>query len=118
MSEPIDRKLYEQVKAEADKIYKKPSAFKSGFVVKTYKARGGKYRTVSKERPLADWFKAEWKSISGKDEYPVFRPTRRVNKKTPLLPSEIDPKNLKEQIKLKQKLKGDKNLPAFKKKRD
>jgi hypothetical protein len=32
------------------------------------------------------------------------------------LVSEIDPKQLKEQIKLKQKIAGSKNLPAFKSK--
>lgn len=118
MSEPIDRNLYEKVKAKADTIYKKPSAYKSGYIVQEYKRQGGKYRTVSKDRPLQRWFKETWKSTSGKDEYPVLRPTKRISKKTPLLASEIDPKNLKEQTKLKQKLKGDKNLPAFKKKRD
>ena len=51
MSQPINRKLYEEVKAEADTIYKKPSAYKSGFIVKTYKQRGGKYRAVSKDSP-------------------------------------------------------------------
>jgi len=43
----------------------------------------------------------------------VYRPTKRINKKTPLTPDEIDPANLKEQIVLKQKLKGKKNLPSF-----
>jgi hypothetical protein len=51
-----------------------------------------------------------------KTSYPVYRPTVRVNKQTPLLVSEIDPKNLKQQIKLKQKIKGEKNLPKFLKK--
>jgi hypothetical protein len=118
MSQPINRKLYEEVKAEADTIYKKPSAYKSGFIVKTYKSRGGKYRGVSKDRPLERWFKETWVSTSGKDEYPVLRPTKRISKDTPLLASEIDPKNLKEQIKLKQKIKGGGNLPPFKKKKD
>jgi hypothetical protein len=118
MSQPINRKLYEEVKAEADTIYKKASAYKSGFIVKTYKARGGKYRVVSKDRPLERWFKETWVSTSGKDEYPVLRPTKRISKDTPLTIDEIDPKNLKEQIKLKQKIKGTKNLPPFKKKKD
>jgi hypothetical protein len=45
-----------------------------------------------------------------------LRPTVRINKRTPLLASEINKKNLQEQIKLKQIFKGDKNLPKFKKK--
>ena len=60
------------------------------------------------------WFKEEWKDIGNK-EYPVYRPTKRIRAKTPLTVSEIDKANLKQQIKLKQKIKGKKNLPPFKK---
>lgn len=35
--------------------------------------------------------------MGGKD-YPVFRPTVKVNAKTPLVPNEIDPKDLKKKI--------------------
>lgn len=52
--------LYEKAKAYADNIYKKPSAFKSGFIVKKYKEMGGTY---SGEKPettgIARWFKEE-----------------------------------------------------------
>jgi len=48
--------------------------------------------------------------------YPVYRPTRRISKKTPLTIQEIDPENLKKQIIKKQKIKGKKNLPPFVKK--
>jgi hypothetical protein len=104
--------LYDKVKLYADQIYKKPSAYKSGFIVKTYKEQGGTYSDNKKEKPLKDWFKAEWKDIGGKD-YPVYRPTIRVNKKTPLTVKEIDPDQLKKQIALKQKIQGSKNLPPF-----
>jgi hypothetical protein len=47
----------------------------------------------------------------------VYRPTIKVSKtKTPLTVNEIDPDQLKKQIKLKQKIKGESNLPKFKKK--
>ena len=111
MAEPLDTKLYLDVKRYANTIYEKPSAYKSGFIVKTYKERGGKY-TGDGEKPLARWFKEDWKDI-GEEEYPVFRPTKRVNKKTPLTPSEIDPSNLREQIRRKQIIKGDRNLDPF-----
>lgn len=111
MNEPIDKELYLDTKKYADTIYKKPSAYKSGFIVKTYKSRGGRYKGEG-DKPLARWFKEDWKDIGGK-EYPVFRPTKRINKKTPLLPSEIEPTNLKEQIRKKQILKGEYNLPPF-----
>ena len=107
-----NQELYDKVKLYADQIYKKPSAYKSGFIVKTYKEQGGTYSDNKKEKPLRDWFKAEWKDIGGKD-YPVYRPTVRVNKKTPLTAKEIDPDQLKKQIKLKQKIQGSRNLPPF-----
>ena len=37
----------------------------------------------------------------GHQEFPVYRPTVRVNKKTPLIVDEIDPSNLKKQFKKK-----------------
>jgi len=113
MNQPLNKELYEKVKRMADAIYSKPSAYKSGYIVKAYKDLGGKYSGEKTKEGLTEWFNADWKDIGNKD-YPVYRPTRRVSKKTPLLPSEIDPKNLKNQIKLKQKIKGKKNLPPFK----
>jgi hypothetical protein len=111
---PTNKKLYEQVKKLADETYKKPSAYKSGFIVKKYKELGGTY-TDDNNKPLKRWFEEKWQDIGNKD-YPVYRPTVRVSKETPLTPEEIDPENLKEQIKLKQEIKGEKNLPKFKSK--
>jgi hypothetical protein len=114
-----DKALYEKAKNIADEKYKKPSAYKSGFIVKTYKELGGTYSDDKQPKELKQWFQAQWMDINPnktKTSYPVYRPTVRVNKQTPLLVSEIDPKNLKQQIKLKQKIKGEKNLPKFLKK--
>jgi len=110
----LDQRLYDQVKKEADEKYKKPSAYKSGWIVKTYKERGGKYADDGKPKNLARWYKEDWKDIGGED-YPVLRPTKRINKSTPLLVNQIDPKQLKSQIKIKQHIKGMSNLPPFKK---
>jgi hypothetical protein len=113
MATPINKKLYQAVKEYADIVYDKPSAYKSGFIVKTYKKLGGTYRDDNKEHNLERWFKERWSDVGNK-EYPVYRPTIRINKNTPLTINEIDKKNLKSQIKLKQKIKGTKNLPPFK----
>ena len=43
MPEPTDKALYARIKAKANKIYDKPSAYKSGYIVKTYKAKSGTY---------------------------------------------------------------------------
>lgn len=109
---PINKKLYEKAKEIVYPLYKKPSAYRSGAVVKKYKELGGKFKEKG-ERKLARWFEEEWKDVGDK-EYPVYRPTKRINKNTPLTPSEIDPENLIQQIKEKQIIKGDKNLKPFK----
>lgn len=108
--------LYKKAIELANATYSKPSAFKSGFIVKKYKELGGTYSGAKgfqrSKNGIGRWFKEEWKDIGNK-EYPVFRPTKRVTKDTPLTPDEIDPANLKKQIALKQVIKGDANLPAF-----
>ena len=110
-----DKNLYAKVKKMADEIYKKQSGFKSGFIIKRYLQLGGTYKDDNKPKELKRWFNEQWKDIGGK-EYPVYRPTVRINKDSPLTFSEIDKKQLQQQIKLKQKIKGTKNLPPFKKK--
>jgi hypothetical protein len=110
---PVDKELYAKAKRIADQTYSKPSAYKSGFIVKTYKEMGGRYREDGEPRNLQRWYKEEWKDVGGLD-YPVFRPTKRVNSKTPLTVSEIDPKDLKKKILIKQHIKGTHNLKPFK----
>ena len=113
MSKPLNIKLYNEVKKEADKIYEKHSAYKSGWIVKTYKEKGGKYEGTKKSNKGLDrWYKEEWKDIAGL-EYPVYRPTKRITKDTPLTADEISNKSAVKQSILKQKIKGSKNLPAF-----
>ena len=112
MPKPDNPVLYAQVKKLADQTYAKPSAYKSGFIVKTYKQHGGTYSDDHKPKNLERWYQEGWADVGHKD-YPVYRPTVRVNKKTPLLVSEISPSNLKQQIILKQKIKGSRNLPKF-----
>jgi len=104
--------LYEKAKQIADEKYKKPSAYKSGFIVKLYKELGGTYTDDKKPKNLKRWFKEDWQDIAGL-EYPVYRPTKKVSKNTPLTPNEIDYNNLLKQIILKQKIKGKNNLPPF-----
>ena len=111
---PINKKLYEKAKEIVYPQYKKPSAYRSGAVIKKYKELGGKFKEAG-ERKLKRWFEEEWKDIGNK-EYPVFRPTKKVSQETPLTPEEIDPENLKLQIEEKQKIKGSKNLKPFEKK--
>jgi len=107
-----NQKLYDEVKKYADTIYSKPSAYKSGYIVKRYKELGGTYTDDKKPKNLKRWFKEDWTDIGGM-EYPVYRPTKRISKNTPLTPQEIALDNLKSQIEMKQIIKGKKNLPPF-----
>ena len=109
---PTNPELYEKVKRRADQVYAVPSAYKSGWIVKTYKSLGGTYRDDKQPRSLRRWFREKWVDI-GHQSYPVYRPTRRISKKTPLTASEIDPRQAKRQIRLKQTLKH-RTLPKFK----
>ena len=123
MSIPKDLNLYNKVKEIVFKQYDKPSAYRSGALVKEYK-KEFKNKYGENDEPyigektkdgLTRWYKENWKDI-GNMEYPVYRPTKRISKLTPLLVSEIDEKDLKKKILLKQKIKDKKNLEPFKKK--
>jgi len=109
---PANKNLYDHVKKYANSIYSKPSAYKSGFIVKKYKELGGTYIDDKKPKNLKRWYAEKWVDIGNMD-YPVYRPTIIASSKTPLTVNEIDPKNLQEQIKLKQKIKGNHNLLPF-----
>lgn len=109
---PIDKKLYEKAKAMASAIYAHPSAYKSGYIVKTYKDMGGKYREDNKPKTLKRWFREKWGDI-GNRKYPVYRPFVRISKATPLTASEISPKQAVKQITLKQRYRWKHNLPKF-----
>lgn len=110
---PSDTKLYEKAKKIVYAQYDKPSAYRSGALVKKYKEMGGTYKDDGEEETLRRWFKEDWKDVGNKS-YPVYRPTKRITKNTPLTPEEIDPKNLRQQVETKQKIKGTKNLKPFK----
>jgi hypothetical protein len=112
MPKILNPDIYEIAKLRADEKYSKPSAYKSMFIVKTYKELGGMYADDGTPKNLDRWKKEQWQDIAGLD-YPVYRPTKRISKKTPLTISEIKPENLVKQSILKQKIKGSKNLPPF-----
>lgn len=104
---PKDMVLYKKVKAKIYKENPKHSAYRSGTVVTEYKkAFAKKYGT--KKSPyigpkprltgLPRWFKEDWKSDTGKYRYTskssVYRPTKRITKKTPTTFSELSDKEI------------------------
>lgn len=65
-SKPLDMKLYNSVKELANKKFKAPSGiYRSSWIVKEYKRRGGKYSgTVKKNTGLNRWFKENWVDLN------------------------------------------------------
>jgi hypothetical protein len=115
MNEPANIELWNKIKQQIkDKHKKRWNAYYSGLLVQEYKNKGGKFvGKKNNEIGIGRWFKEEWKDV-GSQSYPVYRPTKKINKKTPLTVGEIDKENLQKQIKLKQKIQDGKNLPPFK----
>ena len=115
MPKILKPEIYEKAKKLADEIYKKPSAYKSMYIQKKYKELGGTYANDNTPKNLKRWMQEKRNDVGNK-LYPVFRPSVRISKQTPLTVKEIDPRNLKKQIERKQKIKGNTNLPPFKSK--
>jgi hypothetical protein len=115
MPSPANQELYERAKEIVYAQYTKPSAYRSMALQKKYKELGGTYIGKKSKGELTRWQNEKWQDVGGKD-YPVYRPTKRVRKATPLTVAEIDPVHLQSQIQLKQKIKGSRNLPPFQKK--
>jgi hypothetical protein len=117
MSIPRDLELYNDIKKNLWKKYKKNSAYRSGMLVKIYKELGGQFKgEKNKDVGLSRWFREEWTDVNpykNTSSYPVYRPTIRINENTPKTLGEISKSRLVEQSKLKQKIRGRKNLPPF-----
>jgi hypothetical protein len=118
---PLNPSLYEKAKKIVYSQYDKPSAYRSGALVKLYKQMGGTYSSSNKkstidDRPLERWFLEKWEDVNPnktKTSYPVYRPTVKITEKTPKTVNEIPKKKLVSQSKEKQVIKGKKNLSKF-----
>lgn len=106
MPEPIDKKLYNNIKKKVYKKYPKHSAYRSGFLVQEYKKKfAQKYGNKNsysgmrtKKKGLSRWFLEDWKNQRGEVGYKykndVYRPTRRITKKTPKTFKELSKKKI------------------------
>ena len=118
MPEPADQQLYKKIK---DKVYKripKHSAYRSGVLVQEYKRafkklhgnrtpyHGKKNKT---KKGLGRWFAEKWRNQRGEVGYSfksdIYRPTRRVTKKTPTTFSELTKKQIRRARREKTKKK-------------
>ncbi len=94
MPTPNDKELYEKIKKDIYKKYPNHSAYRSGLLVKKYKEEYYKkhknnnaYSGDKANSNLKRWFDEKWRNDDGKVGYSnkssVYRPTVRVNSKTP-----------------------------------
>lgn len=103
---PLDTKLYEKVKNEAKKKFKRfPSIYASSWITREYVKRGGKYNIGKSKNGNSGqqrWFKEKWVQIvpylterkivecGAKNKDPkACRPLKRITKDTPPTMSEI-----------------------------
>lgn len=107
MKIPTDLKLYNKTKKNIYKKYPKHSAYRSGILVQTYKKSfkdkyGNKSPYIGNKTSkvgLARWFKEKWVNQRGEVGYKfkndIYRPSKRITKKTPKTHKEISDKQLK-----------------------
>lgn len=127
---PVDMTLYNKVKAKVYKRIPKHSAYRSGIVVQYYKeAFAKKYGKKSpytgkksKKKGLARWFAEDWRNQRGgigyKKSDDVYRPTKRITKKTPVTFKELSKKQIKRAQKEKQTTGRVKKFKISRKKKD
>lgn len=103
MSNILNPKIYEKAKKDADKVYKRHSAYKSMYISKRYRELGGKYKDDKKKMGSTDrWNKEEWVQVlpylntgkkiacgSDNKKNKVCRPLKRVDKNTPITIDEL-----------------------------
>ncbi len=115
--------VYKQVKKDADAKFKSDGIYKSSWIVREYKKRGGifKGKKPSKKQGLQRWFDEDWMRI-GKDgkatnkpcgrsqtemknnvKKGLCRPVKRITKDTPKTAKEMGPKKLKNRYQRKRK---------------
>ena len=115
MPKPNDKELYEKIKKEITNKYK-PSAYRSGLLVKKYKEEYYKkhknnnaYSGDRQNSNLKRWFNEKWTNQRGEVGYKtkgdIYRPTIRINSKTPTTINELTPQQIS-RAKNEKKVKG------------
>ena len=125
-NQPTNKALYEKVKKEAKSKFRSwPSAYASGWLVREYKKRGGRYSGSRKPRQttgLQRWFELEkWINVChlpkivpcgrpgglSKSDYwrkfPYCRPLKRATSKTPRTARELSKSEIKKRCSRKRR---------------
>lgn len=129
---PSNAQLYKRVKREADAKFLAPtSIYKSAWIVRTYKTRGGTFEDKpDPNKGLTRWFKEKWIDLNRgsngsngsngapcgrpkatlKGTYPLCRPSVRVTHQTPKLSTELSEQSIKRAKAEKQKAKHTRHI--------
>jgi hypothetical protein len=105
MPTPNDKDLYEKIKKEITSKYK-PSAYRSGIIVQKYKSEYYKkhknnnaYSGNKANSNLKRWYDERWLNQRGevgyKNKGDIYRPTIRINDKTPITIQELSQTQIK-----------------------
>lgn len=116
MPTPTDIKLYNKIKTNIILKHKVNSAYRSGLIVKEYKREYYKkyknndaYKGNRKKSNLQRWYKEHWINQRGDIGYSkigdIYRPSIRIENKTPITWKELSISQIKKAIKEK-KLNG------------
>jgi hypothetical protein len=120
MPTPKDQILYEKIKQNIHSKYK-PSAYRSGLLVQEYKREYLKkyknddaYIGNRQASNLKRWFDEKWTNQRGKVGYEktgdIYRPTIKINEKTPITFNELSKQQIEKAKKEKAKLGKVKNF--------
>ena len=129
-AEPTNMLLYKNVKEEADLKFKsKTGIYKSSWIVREYKKRGGTYSGQrSDQSGLLRWYREKWVDlnrpilkngkITGYEScgrpsttqipssglYPLCRPLKKITKNTPVTVKQLSEPEIRKANALKQRL--------------
>ena len=105
-----DQELYDEVKKQLYKKIKTHSAYRSGLLVQKYKEEfkkkhGNRKQPYLGKKPtkvqpgIRRWFAEDWRNQEGNIGYDsdddIYRPTKRISKKTPTTMGELSKKEIK-----------------------
>ena len=133
--QPTNKALYNYVKQLANKKFQSKSGiYRSSWIVREYKKRGGKYSgKKTSSSGLKRWYKEKWVDLNrpirnskgkiigykscgrskvkgSKNKYPLCRPSKRVNKGTPRTYHSISSKSISRAKKAKSRIKSKGNI--------
>lgn len=112
MPTPTDKELYEKVKNEIFLKYPKHSAYRSGLLIMKYKdeyykkhRNNNSYSGNRENSNLKRWFSEVWLNQRGETGYKnkndIYRPTIKINEKTPVTFQELNKKQIDRAMKEK-----------------